>query len=45
MITTQLDLENGRVTYGESMIMNGRSPVDTLASFSCDPGYNLNGSR
>ena len=40
----QLNLDNGGVTYNESMVMTDEYPVDTLASFSCDRGYNLNGS-
>ena len=41
---TQLSLDNGGVTYNESMVMTDEYPVDTLASFSCERGYNLNGS-
>ena len=36
-------LPNGEVNYDPESI-NGEYPVGTIASFTCDSGYNLNGS-
>ena len=38
-----LGLIGGRVTYNRDSV-NGRYPVDTRASFSCNPGYSRSGS-
>ena len=37
-------LQNGEITYNESMLTNGEYPVDTLASFMCNRGYDLSES-
>ena len=36
--------ENGDISYNESLVRNEGYTVDTLASFTCNSGYNLNGS-
>ena len=38
-----LGLSNGRVDYNTSAV-NGRYPVDTSASFTCNSGYTRSGS-
>ena len=38
-----LSLPNGRVSYNRGAI-NGRYPVDTVTSFSCNSGYSRSGS-
>ena len=38
-------LENGRVTYTESPMPDGRYPVATMATFTCNHGYILDGSH
>ena len=38
------NLENGDINYNESLLTNGEYPVDTLASFMCNRGYDLSGS-
>ena len=40
---SSLNLENGGISYNQSPV-NGRYPVDTMASFSCHHGYSLTGS-
>ena len=38
------NLENGAVDYSESPVHNERYIVATTANFTCNYGYNLNGS-
>ena len=40
----ELNLENGEIDYSESLMPNGRYPVTARANFTCNYGYNLNGS-
>ena len=37
-----LNITNGRVEYHPSAV-NGALPIDTLAFFTCDEGYIING--
>ena len=37
-------LENGQVRYNQ-LAVNGQYPVDTVASITCDYGYNLEGAN
>ena len=39
-----LSLSNGQVCYNHGP-NNGQYPVDTVASITCDYGYNLDGSH
>ena len=36
-----LNLENGEVTYNESVVSNRGYPFGTMASFTCNCGYSL----
>ena len=38
------DLANGDISYNESNVESVRYPVSTMATFTCDYGYILNGS-
>ena len=38
-----LSLLNGRVTYESDSVGNGRYPVNTRSTFTCDDGYRMNG--
>ena len=38
------NLANGEIDYSESLMPNGRYPVTARANFTCNYGYNLNGS-
>ena len=39
MTCETLNLENGNVSYNESVIPNKGYPVGTMASFTCNSGY------
>ena len=47
VICESLSIENGQVIYNASGVTSGDVEfyyVDTVASFSCNPGYSLSGS-
>ena len=47
MTCESLSIENGQVIYNAQGVTYGDLEfyyVDTMASFSCDPGYSLSGS-
>ena len=39
-----LSLVNGQITYNKPAVSNGKYPVDTTISFTCNYGYRRSGS-
>ena len=43
MTCAVLNIENGKVSYNESVLPNKGYPFGTMASFTCNCGYSLSG--
>ena len=43
IVCDPLSLRNGQISYSQPVLVNGKYPVGTTASFSCGSGYKLRG--